>query len=76
MKDRKEVIIEGELYRYCKFYNRLQSVCENGGWSDKEGVPSIRRPKCHNDKFYIRIPSRGYASTILHCECGEVLKMD
>ena len=79
MKDRKEVIVEGEIYKYSKFYNRLESyeILENGYhiWSQKEGVPSIRCPKCHNDKFVIRIPG-GYGSTTLHCECGEVLEMD
>lgn len=79
MKNREEVIVDGEPYRYSDCYNRLESyeILENGcySWSQKEGVPSIRCPKCHNDKFSFRI-GRGYGSTTLHCECGEVLTDD
>jgi hypothetical protein len=78
MKNDEEVYIDGELYLYSEYYNRLDALTHTDRgytWTQKEGVPSIRCPMCHGDKFMIRIP-KGYASIKLYCGCGQVLKMD
>lgn len=79
MKGGEEVIIEGKLYRYDEFYNRLEFMRKNDKelweWDQEKGVPSIRCPKCYSGQFMIKM-TKSYGSTELHCECGEILTMD
>ena len=62
MKDNQEITIENEVYKYCKFYDRLENI--KGELTNK---PAIACPKCLNTLFTI---TYGHYECIANCKCG------
>jgi len=69
MKDKEEITIDGEIFVYDDFYDRLQHKdALNRLWSDIiDVIPSIRCSKCTGKSFEI---SYGNYECIANCPCG------
>ena len=59
MQDNEKIEINGIIYEYSKYYDRLES--------ERDEIPGVLCPKCYNDTFQL---SYGNYEIIAHCKCG------